>query len=260
MARDDGTAAFAENATFLTRLGLSDRTLYSFEAANLPNSFIRHRDFALWVEERDGSPLFAADATFRLTPAAAGRPATAASGSVSFDAPALGLVGRQVVSPYVAGGVRFTAATDENDDAVVGVVRNNATSACADPADNNQKLGTGRNTFPDGSIGLSDFAIRATFDTPLAPAPGGAVRVAVEFQAIAGTRLRLRLYDAAGAEIAASVVPAEPAAGTCGFPGPARARRIAAAEARTPVAYALMDTIDIGVVFVLDDFRWSPAP
>ena len=106
--------------------------------------------------------------------------------TINFETPSLGTSPRQVVNPYVdpATGVTFTAEPGGVGDAVVGLVKNNATSACVEPVDQNQKLGTGRQSFSDGSIGLSGFAIRATFPTLLL-AP---VTVSVSFKPELGYR------------------------------------------------------------------------
>jgi hypothetical protein len=40
----------------------------TFRSFNYPGRFIRHRDFALWVERSDGSPQFTKDATFFVVP------------------------------------------------------------------------------------------------------------------------------------------------------------------------------------------------
>jgi hypothetical protein len=143
-------------------------------------------------------------------------------------------------------------------DEVVGLVRNSATSACVEPADTNQKLGSGRSSLStDGGIGLRGFPIRATFARPLEPA-AGPVTVSVVLQARQNTTLRLRLYDPAGMEAAAVTKAAQPAAGTCGLPGEPRAATTVTATSSRPVAFAVMDTLEGDRVFLIDTFSWTP--
>ena len=54
------------DATFHRRPGLADAGAASFESVNFPGHFLRHRDFELWLDRADGSPLFRADATFHV--------------------------------------------------------------------------------------------------------------------------------------------------------------------------------------------------
>ncbi|BCJ48878.1 hypothetical protein Asp14428_03530 [Actinoplanes sp. NBRC 14428] len=49
---------------FTVRTGLADGACVSFESADRPGHFLRHRSFRLRLDRRDGTPLFAADATF----------------------------------------------------------------------------------------------------------------------------------------------------------------------------------------------------
>jgi hypothetical protein len=53
-----------QDATFVARTGLADPYGVSFEASNYPGYFLRHQDFRLKLQPRDGSALFNADATF----------------------------------------------------------------------------------------------------------------------------------------------------------------------------------------------------
>jgi hypothetical protein len=48
----------------VVRSGLADGRCVSFEAVNHPRHFLRHQNFTLRLHSRDGSALFAADATF----------------------------------------------------------------------------------------------------------------------------------------------------------------------------------------------------
>ena len=189
-------------------------------------------------------------------------PVHAAPITIDFETPNLGVNSRQMINPYtdVGSGVKFMAEGGGFGDEVVGLVKNNATSACADPADTDQKLGTGRNNgAPGANIGLAGFAIRATFPTPLAPP----VTVSAEFQTLAGQPIRIRLFDATNTEVGNATDTANPADGTCGFPGDPRARKsLSAASATHPVAYAILDmgTATGGFVFVIDNFKFEGGP
>jgi hypothetical protein len=178
--------------------------------------------------------------------------------TTDFETPSLGDSARRIVNPYTAAGVTFTADQMTLGDEVVGLVKNSATSACVEPANTDQKLGTGRSSLStDGRIGLSGFPIRATFSRPLAAGPRP-VTVSVTFQALAETSLRLRLFDPSGTEVASMIKAAAPAAGDCGLPGGPRAATVVTATSARPVAYAVMDTVEGDRVFVIDSFTWTP--
>ena len=73
---------------------------------------------------------------------------------VDFESPPLGALARTIADPYQPNAlVTFTSATPTNGVNVVGLVKNNATSVCIEPADANQKFGSGRSNFSDGAIG-----------------------------------------------------------------------------------------------------------
>ncbi|MGW4795843.1 AbfB domain-containing protein, partial [Nonomuraea sp. NPDC004297] len=55
----------------------------SLESVNFPGYFLRHRNHEAWVEQRDGSTLFAADASFVRRSGLAGS-GTASLESVNF--------------------------------------------------------------------------------------------------------------------------------------------------------------------------------
>ena len=178
---------------------------------------------------------------------------------VDFESPPLGALARTIADPYQPNAlVTFTSATPTNGVNVVGLVKNNATSVCIEPADANQKFGSGRSNFSDGAIGYGTAAIRATFAQPLTPPQV----IAVDFQTGAGLPVRLRLFDASGIEIAAVTESATESAGTCGLPGQPRARKRLTLRADQPVAAAVMDMgADTGrFVFTIDTFSYGPAP
>jgi hypothetical protein len=170
---------------------------------------------------------------------------------IDFETPSLGGNPRQLINPYIdpATGVTFTAEPF----GVVGLVKNRITSACVEPPDDNQKLGTGTSINPEESIGLSGFPIKATFSQPLA-----SVSISVEFQVLAGAPVRLRLFDASDNEVASVTEFALPADGTCGLPGGPRASKTVTATSAQAVSYAIMDVERIGgieYVFVIDNFE-----
>jgi hypothetical protein len=59
---------FLQDSTFFFVRGLADPNGVSFRSMNLPDHFLRHRDFHLFVEPRS-SPNLASDATFLMKPA-----------------------------------------------------------------------------------------------------------------------------------------------------------------------------------------------
>jgi hypothetical protein len=61
------------DSTFTVRRGLAASGCVSFESVNFPGYYLRHRDFVIHLHRRDGSQLFAADATFCAVPGLAGR-------------------------------------------------------------------------------------------------------------------------------------------------------------------------------------------
>ena len=175
---------------------------------------------------------------------------------IGFETPVLGdSEERRVINPYVdsATGVTFTAEFDGWGDEIVGLVKNRSTTACVEPPNEDQKLGTGRSAFgEDGSIGLSGFPIRATFPSPAA----GPVEVWVEFQALAGTDVSLTLYDSGNNSVASVTEQAGPPDGTCGFGTAPRARTLLHATANEDVAYAIMEQGGNSVM-VIDNFSFT---
>jgi hypothetical protein len=174
---------------------------------------------------------------------------------IDFESPPLGADQSRAISPYVAGGVTFTAESAVAG-AVVGPVKNRFTSACAEPANDDQKLGTGT---AESNIGRAGFPIRATFDQPLRPADG-TVSVSVSFQTLAGSTVQLRLFDADGNLLAEGSATANPPAGTCDFPGGPRARTTLTVQSSSEVASAVIsEATGGGRVFVIDDFVFTAA-
>jgi hypothetical protein len=61
------------DSRFTVRAGLADSRCVSLEAVNYPGHYLRHQDFAIHLHRRDGSAVFAADATFCRVDGLAGR-------------------------------------------------------------------------------------------------------------------------------------------------------------------------------------------
>jgi hypothetical protein len=188
------------------------------------------------------------------TPPPAGGGATV----IDFEDPPLAGADQQIIHPYSAEGVTFTVDSAAFPNAVVGLVKNrSATSACADPASDDQLLGTGLQGNPE-SVGRAAFQIRAEFAQPLQPV-NGSVTVSVAFQSLAGSTVRLQLFDSGGNLVGENTALLQPPAGTCGNPGDPRARTTVTAQSSSPVALATMAEAAGGRVFVIDDFQFEAA-
>ena len=96
-----------------------------------------------------------------------------------------------VVNPYATDEVTFSVEGAGGN--VVGVVQNSATSACVEPRDTNQKLGSGRGA---SDVGLSGLPIRATFSDPLS----GPAYVFAEFQTTTDSA-QILLFDSQDRDI-----------------------------------------------------------
>ncbi|MER6534812.1 AbfB domain-containing protein [Streptomyces sp. 900105755] len=60
---DDGTTAFARDATFIARTGTADGSV-RFESYNYPGYYLRHYDYRLRVDLSNGTDLFRRDSSF----------------------------------------------------------------------------------------------------------------------------------------------------------------------------------------------------
>ncbi|MFH8798575.1 glycoside hydrolase family 43 protein [Streptomyces sp. NPDC017936] len=60
---DDGTSAFAKDATFIARTGTASGSV-RFESYNYPGHYLRHYNYQLRVEQTDGTDLFRQDSSF----------------------------------------------------------------------------------------------------------------------------------------------------------------------------------------------------
>lgn len=186
-----------------------------------------------------------------------GPPAT----TITFESPSLGVSNKLMVSPYVDSGVTFTAEPSGDFTPVVGLVKNAGTtgeavtSACVPPESANQLLGTGvtPSEFPESGVGLSSFKIRATFS---GSGLAGPVTISVDVQTLSATSGRLQLYDSDNVLLATgTAIP--PSTGICpGNSGEINRGRVtvSAAIASGTVAYAIIDTVHSGRVFVIDNF------
>ena len=209
-----------------------------------------HIDFD-WNAVVDG--LLAGEGVDGAPPASASTPHPAAlvTHVIDFETPQIPFpAGRLVIDPYVdpVTGVSFTAV---GTGAMVGLVRNNQTSACAEPADNDQKLGSG----PADAIGLASYPLAAEFPAPL-PGP---VTVSVEVQALINTDVWLQLVGPDGS-VTSNIQRALVPAGTCGFPGGHRSRLVISATHSAPVSHVIVRCVQPGRVFVLDDFTFEYTP
>lgn len=61
-----------QDASFRAVAGLADSACYSLESVNYPGSYLRHANFRVRLDARDGSGLFDADATWCLRPGRSG--------------------------------------------------------------------------------------------------------------------------------------------------------------------------------------------
>lgn len=180
-------------------------------------------------------------------------------GIVDFETPALGSQARLVIDPYVdeGAGVTFTAdPLPVSSSGVVEVIKNSATSACTEPSNDDQLLGT---RWP-GPANFGTYPIRGTFTNELQPP----VSVSVDVQTLAGSIARIRLFDSSGNVVSRSTATASNDLGTCGKPGSARSSVTVTATSESAVAYAVVDLAKSwGTVFVIDDFTYeaaSPSP
>merc|ERR1711998_40664 len=66
----DGSDLFDEDATFEmilpNQMCENGQGFFSFRSVNYPDRYLRHKNFELWLDENDGSELFADDTTFNL--------------------------------------------------------------------------------------------------------------------------------------------------------------------------------------------------
>ena len=62
-----------QDATWIVRAGLADRSGVSFESKNYPGGFLRHRNGVVYQEPNDGAEQFAQDATFLAEPGKSGQ-------------------------------------------------------------------------------------------------------------------------------------------------------------------------------------------
>ena len=173
---------------------------------------------------------------------------------IDFETPRLESLSSLIIDPYVhaEGGVTFTALPGYFG--VVGLVKNSATSACADPPDSDQKLASGVKEF----VGRSGFSIQAEFANPLPP---GSL-VSLEIQALSIARGVMWFYDEDYVLTGFTEGSLVPPIGTCGYPGGPRGRRVLVQESTGRVKYVVVDA-RVGnatnLVFVIDDFSFHAA-
>jgi hypothetical protein len=185
-------------------------------------------------------------------------PTWAAPVTIDFESlPSGAVVGDRQIIPgnaYASRGVTFSLESPSFSDAVVGIVSNGSTSACVESKKKGDHvLGTGRAAFPNGSIGLAAFTIRAHFDPPIN-------QLSANFQTIldAAVPMRLRIFSGK-TELGDPTTAVGSPAGTCGFPGTQRtAGEISAAvPIGLTITDALFDVPGNGRVFAIDNLQFS---
>lgn len=72
---------------------------------------------------------------------------------LDFESPSLGGAASQIIDPYTASGVTFSAIQGGFGDEVVGLTTNAHTTVCVPEPSAEQLLGTGREASGVGSIG-----------------------------------------------------------------------------------------------------------
>jgi hypothetical protein len=210
-------------------------------STNLPGVAVGMVVTAVATSAAGGTSEFSNCATV-ITPAA-----------IDFESPSLGANNQQIISPYSASGVTFTAVPDVFGDEIVGLVKNNgfATSACVPAPSTNQLLGTGRSGL--GTVGFSSFSIRAAF----AQALGSTATVSVTVQTLGGQTARIRLFNSADIEIGSGTAVVS-SVGLCpnNFGGNRGTATVSASPSAGQIAsYAIVDIASVpGSVFVIDMF------
>jgi hypothetical protein len=184
-------------------------------------------------------------------------PTWAAPVMIDFESlPSGAVVGDRQIIPgnaYASRGVTFSLESPSFSDAVVGIVSNGSTSACVESkSKSDHVLGTGRSSFPNGSIGFAGFTIRAKFNPPIN-------QLSANFQA--GTDplkpMRLRIFSG-NTELGEPTTVVGSAAGTCGFPGNPRGQ--GEISAAVPIGLTMTDALfDVpggGRVFAIDNLQF----
>jgi hypothetical protein len=159
---------------------------------------------------------------------------------IDFETPVLGADTTRVLSySHGPSGVLFTSVSLAH----VGLVKNRSTTACVEPADDNQKLGTCHVATED--VGRWTYDIIAQFVPSI---PAGA-KIRVEFQILAGKEITLSFL---GSQQSVKKV-GDPPGGTCGYPGVDRARSVVEITALGERAGARI--AGAPYVFVIDNFE-----
>ena len=159
---------------------------------------------------------------------------------------------RQIIrgDTYIQLGVKFSAEISLQD-AVVGIAKNGATSACVDSKDlSDHVLGTGRSS--SRAVGLGTFAIRAHFDPPV-------TEISAEMQTLLDPKHPMRLRAFAGNKQIGQITSSGKESGNCNLPG--RPRTLGKLKAIAPTGELITDAIfDVmgksKIVFVIDNLRF----
>lgn len=187
-----------------------------------------------------------------------------AATTIDFEAPDLGGESWLVISPFVAGGVVFSAATPIGlvRECALHITRSEACGSCE-----NQYLGSAAG--PDCPVGVHDAPLKAEF----LPEAGPVLSVSVVVQTLSYSILDLKLHDASGLVVGSGQASVAHAYGSCGDPGDGdmTSRGVVHAEASEPVAYAIV-SVNGGWTcpgvpgcyvacnpFAIDDFAYGSA-
>jgi len=133
-------------------------------------------------------------------------------------------------------------------DRVIGPVVNAETSACVEPANRDQKLGTGL----QDQVGRAADTIYVYFPQPLLPP----VSISFELQSALNTSWRIDLFHPVGETAGSGTGYLSINGGTCGYPGGPRSRGTVLATSDVPVGWAVIGAADMEMtnfVFVIDN-------
>lgn len=176
--------------------------------------------------------------------------------TVDFETPSLGGELKRIINPYVSNGVTFTAESAGFGDEVVGLVINNvaATSSCVPPESATQFLAAGRSGTPE-FLGATWLKLRATLPGTGLQAP---VTVSVEMQTGGSSTGRVQLFDASDTLLATGTQQATPMGKCPTAQGGDRGRATVTATVATgKVAYAIIDEVSQGFIFIVDKFTFQ---
>lgn len=166
--------------------------------------------------------------------------------SIDFEMPVLVDIDWLATDTYTdpASGVVFVAYSGK-----IGPVVNSATSACVDPPDRDQKLGTAASGDHPGGAGEAIFVY---FPAPLQPP----VRINVDVQSGWNSDWAITLFHPVGVEAGQGTRRLSTSGGNCGYPGGWRSMGTLTVTSEVPVAWAVIGPAPHAAssfVFVIDD-------